>query len=178
MVKGFPGASEHMGRWSGAKKQEGTHGWECLPCWEFQGGMPGAWGQGTFAREFSALIGAWVPIQSLPPVQGWPHIRSSGCPMLLSSHCGKVSLCLESFRGLLLGFFPGWEWPNFSPDPFLLVCPESIPWGQISQPGDLEKGLRTLREFDFEGQWNLISELPQDWVNRLMEGANKTLCSP
>ena len=31
---------------------------------------------------------------------------------------------------------------------------------QISQPGDLAKGLRTPREFDFGGQWNLITELP------------------
>ena len=47
---------------------------------------------------------------------------------------------------------------------------------QISQPGDLAKGLRTPREF--EGQWDLITELPQDWGNRLLEGTNKTLCTP
>ena len=33
---------------------------------------------------------------------------------------------------------------------------------QISQPGDLAKGLRTPREFDFEGQWDLVTELIQD----------------
>ena len=33
---------------------------------------------------------------------------------------------------------------------------------QISQPGDLEKGLRAPREFDFGGQWALITELTQD----------------
>ena len=33
----------------------------------------------------------------------------------------------------------------------------------ISQPGDLAKGLRTPREFDLGGQWDLITELPQDW---------------
>ena len=49
---------------------------------------------------------------------------------------------------------------------------------QISQPEDLAKGLRTPREFDFEGQWDLITELPQDWGNRLLEGTNKTLCAP
>ena len=49
---------------------------------------------------------------------------------------------------------------------------------QISQPGDLAKGLRTPRDFDFEGQWDLITELPQDWGNRLLEGTNKTLCAP
>ena len=49
---------------------------------------------------------------------------------------------------------------------------------QISQPGDLSKGLRTPREFDFEDQWDLITALPQDWGNRLLEGTNKTLCAP
>ena len=35
------------------------------------------------------------------------------------------------------------------------------------------KGLRTPREFDFEGQWDLTAELPQDWENRLFEGTKK-----
>ena len=34
---------------------------------------------------------------------------------------------------------------------------------QISQTGDLAKGLRTPREFDFGGQWELITELTQAW---------------
>ena len=53
-------------------------------------------------------------------------------------------------------------------------------WGprQISQSGDPAKGLRTPREIDFEGQWDLITELPQDWANRLLEGTNKTFCAP
>ena len=42
------------------------------------------------------------------------------------------------------------------------------------QPGDLTKGLITPREFDFEGQWDLIMEFPQDW-RRVLEGTNKTL---
>ena len=29
---------------------------------------------------------------------------------------------------------------------------------QISQPGDLAKGLRTVKEFDFGVQWDLITE--------------------
>ena len=33
---------------------------------------------------------------------------------------------------------------------------------QISQPGDLAKGLKTPKEFDFGGQWDLIIELTQD----------------
>ena len=44
----------------------------------------------------------------------------------------------------------------------------------MSQPGDLAKGLRTPREFDFGGQWGLITELTQDWGDRLLEGTNKT----
>ena len=42
----------------------------------------------------------------------------------------------------------------------------------------MAKGLRTLSEFDLGGQWDLITELPQDWGNRLLEGTNKTLCAP
>ena len=48
----------------------------------------------------------------------------------------------------------------------------------ISQPGDLSKELRTPREFDFGSQWYLITELPQDWGHRLLEGIDKTLCTP
>ena len=49
---------------------------------------------------------------------------------------------------------------------------------QMCQPGDLARGLRTPREFDFRGQWGLIPEFPQDWGDRLLEGTNKTLCAP
>ena len=33
-------------------------------------------------------------------------------------------------------------------------------------------------EFDFEDQYDLTTELAQDWGNRLLEGTNKTLCTP
>ena len=49
---------------------------------------------------------------------------------------------------------------------------------QIPQPGGLAKELRTPREFDFGGQGDLITELTQDWGNRLLEGTNKSLCAP
>ena len=38
--------------------------------------------------------------------------------------------------------------------------------------------MRIPRESDFEGQWDLITEFPQDWENRLLEGRKKTLCAP
>ena len=44
-----------------------------------------------------------------------------------------------------------------------------------SQPGDPAKGLRTLREFDFGGLWDLFAELPQVWGNRLLGGHNQNL---
>ena len=47
---------------------------------------------------------------------------------------------------------------------------------QISQAGDPAEKLRTPRDSDFEGRWDLITELPQDWGN--LEGTNKTLCTP
>ena len=49
---------------------------------------------------------------------------------------------------------------------------------RISQPGHPARGLRTPREFDFGGQWNLITELPKDWGNRFLEGTDKALCAP
>ena len=42
----------------------------------------------------------------------------------------------------------------------------------------MPKGLRTPRQFDFEVQWDLITEFTQDWGNRLLEGRNKTLRMP
>ena len=39
---------------------------------------------------------------------------------------------------------------------------------QTPRPGDLAKGLRTPEESDCEGQWDLITELPQDWGNRIL----------
>ena len=42
----------------------------------------------------------------------------------------------------------------------------------------MAKELRPPREFEFGGQWDLIIELAQDWGNRLLEGTNKTLCTP
>ena len=36
---------------------------------------------------------------------------------------------------------------------------------------------RIPRKFDFGGQWDLMTELPQDWGNRLLEGTDKTLCA-
>ena len=49
---------------------------------------------------------------------------------------------------------------------------------QIPKPGDPAKGLRTPKEFDFEGQWDLITELSHDWGRKLLEGTNKMLCTP
>ena len=40
------------------------------------------------------------------------------------------------------------------------------------------KGIENSREFDFGGQWNLITDLPQDWGNRLLEGTKiKLVCT-
>ena len=64
------------------------------------------------------------------------------------------------------------------PNKFLHCC--KVPRATVDSPtwGIPAKGLRTPREFDFEGQWDLRTELPQDWGNRPLEGTNKTLCTP
>jgi len=40
------------------------------------------------------------------------------------------------------------------------------------------KGTENPQEFDAEGQWDLITEFPQECRNRLLESTNKTLFSP
>ena len=42
----------------------------------------------------------------------------------------------------------------------------------------MAKGLGIPRESDFEEQWDLITEHPQDWGNRLLEGTIKILRPP
>ena len=39
------------------------------------------------------------------------------------------------------------------------------------------KGTENPREFNSEGQWDLITELTGDWGNRLLESTNRTLCA-
>ena len=51
------------------------------------------------------------------------------------------------------------------------------PW-EISPTGDPPKGLRTPREFNFGSQWDLITDIPQEWENRFLEGTNKSLSTP
>ena len=49
---------------------------------------------------------------------------------------------------------------------------------EISQPVDPAKDMRNPREFDFGVQWNLITELPQDWETECWGwGTAKTLCT-
>ena len=41
-----------------------------------------------------------------------------------------------------------------------------------------DKGIENPQGFDFGDKWDLITELAQDWGNRLLEDTNKTLCTP
>ena len=40
---------------------------------------------------------------------------------------------------------------------------------------DRAKTLRIPRESDFEGQWDLITEFPKDWENRLLGGQKQNV---
>ena len=75
-------------------------------------------------------------------------------PPLETPGHSQASLGQSLMESLLLFLGPGAH-------KFLCVLQESI-----SQSGDLAKGLRTPREFDFKGQWDLIAELPWDWGNK------------
>ena len=61
---------------------------------------------------------------------------------------------------------------------FFLLSPGSWWAQQISQSGNLTKGLRIPWEFEFGGHCDLITELTHDWGNRLLEGTNNSLCAP
>ena len=39
------------------------------------------------------------------------------------------------------------------------------------------KGTKNPREFDFLGQWDLITEFPQDWGNRFLEHTENIVCT-
>ena len=71
-----------------------------------------------------------------------------------------------------------WYSPLFKNFPEFVVIHIVKGFGIVSKPGNLAKGLRTPREFDFGGQWELITEVTQDWGNTVLEGTNKTLCAP
>ena len=72
------------------------------------------------------------------------------------------------------------NWRMIIPKKFSHCFESSEPPHQASQPGYLAKGLGILRESDFEGQWDLIAGLPQDWGKQipLLVGTNKILCTP
>ena len=81
--------------------------------------------------------------------------KELGCLTLLSPVCGNVSLYTESFRALLFGFFPGWEGPKFSPDPFFFIglpgvySRKSAVLGNTSPKANMEEEM-TLPVYDFE----------------------------
>ena len=46
---------------------------------------------------------------------------------------------------------------------------DAVPSEPPGKPGDLAKGLRTPKEFDLGGQWDLIAELACDWGKSVLE---------
>ena len=68
------------------------------------------------------------------------------------------------------------NWRTMIPEKFS-HCPKSSKATDFPA-WDPAKGMRTRREFYLEGHWDLITELPHNWGNRLLEGKNKALCAP
>ena len=56
-----------------------------------------------------------------------------------------------------------WYSHLFQNFPQFLVIHTVKGFGVVNKPENLAKGLRTPREFDFGGQWELITELTQAW---------------
>ena len=71
------------------------------------------------------------------------------------------------------------RWPTncrtIIPKTFLHYCKSSRAHNRFPNLGSPAKGLRTPRKFDFEGQWDLITELPQDWETGSWRAQTKTL---
>ena len=59
------------------------------------------------------------------------------------------------------------NWRTIIPNKFLHCCKGSRAHKRFLNLGNPAKGLRIPREFDFESQWYLIIELPQEWGKRL-----------
>ena len=63
------------------------------------------------------------------------------------------------------------------PKKFSHCCESSRPHNRLSNLGIPAKGLRIPKESNFEGQQDLITELPQDWQNKFWRAQTKP-CVP
>ena len=89
----------------------------------------------------------------LPPGQGlWLH-------QTLEAQCASPTIATRQTTHKLEN--------NYTKEIFAMLQKFKGPQ-HISQPEDTPKGVRTPRECDFEDQWDLITELQQDWENRLL----------
>ena len=70
------------------------------------------------------------------------------------------------------------NWRTIIPKKFSHCSKSSRAHNKFPNLGIWPKDLRIPREFDIEAQWDLITELLQDWGNRFLESTNKTLCAP
>ena len=52
------------------------------------------------------------------------------------------------------------KWRTIIPKKFLYCCKSSRAHNRFSNLGDMAKGLRNPREFDFEGQWDVTGNFP------------------
>ena len=59
------------------------------------------------------------------------------------------------------------NWRTIIPNKFLHCCKSSRAHKRFPNLGNPGKRLKTPGEFDFESQWYLTAELPQDWGKRL-----------
>lgn len=96
----------------------------CFACFQLWGGMPGAWGQGTFAKESGVLTGAWVPMLSLllrlevtTPKKRVRHMLFPSCGKLMCawdlSRVFPLNSCLS--QGRMSEFQPRLVCPCFFP---------------------------------------------------------------
>ena len=110
-----------------------------------------------------------------PPKKDTPHPRTKEKPQQ-NSRRGTITIISNPIPS-------EWETHNLEnidiKEVLALLWRFSAPH-QAPQPGDAAKGLGMPRESDFEGQWDLIIGLPQDWGKQTpaLEGTNKILHTP
>ena len=113
----------------------------------------------------------------------WSLLQRFGSAV--ACHSGRGSGCSRPVASALLEevtFKPTVEPLNRRPTNCRTIIPKKLlklqDPQQISQPGDLAKGLRTLRGSGFGGQWDLITELAQDWRKQALGGHKQKLMCP
>ena len=108
-------------------------------------------------------------------VKSLSHVRLSATPWTVAYQAPQ---CMEFSRKEYWSRLP-FPSPGDLPSPGIetrspALQADALPSEPPGKPGDLAKGLRTPKEFDLGGQWDLIAELAWDWGKSVLEAQTKS----